>query len=493
MPTMDDLLAWHGVVGAGADQLHRLVADWQLLADLSFADLILFVPAGDGTFVAVAQIRPTTGPTAYQDDVVGLGAGAAERPQLVTALEERRICREGDPVWLGGVPVREEAIPVVIGGGVVGVVARDTNLAAARTPSRLEIAYLRSATDLAQMLAEGRWPDPSAAYDGTGPRVGDGLVRLDEDGTVSYASPNALSAHRRLGFLGDLHGLRLADVTADLVAPSPTPRDEPVGMIAGGRVPRLGEVEARDAIVQLRSIPLVPGGRRIGALVLVHDVTELRRRERQLMGKDATIREIHHRVKNNLQTVAALLRLQARRVEASEARQALEESVRRVSSIAVVHETLSGTLEEFVQFDEIADRVAAMVVDLVAPEQVSVRRRGSFGTLPSEIATPLAMVLTELLQNAVQHGYDGVDRPGAVEIVVERADGELRASVVDDGQGLPAGFEAAESDRLGLQIVRTLVSSELGGRLDVCPRTGGGTVATVTLSAPTASPERPAG
>ena len=492
MPTMDDLLAEHGVVGRDADHLHRLVGDWQLLADLSFADLILFVPGDDGTFVAVAQIRPTTGPTAYQDDVVGLVAGGAERPQLVVALEERRICREGDPVWLEGVPIREEAIPVVLGNRVIALVARDTNLAAARTPSRLEIAYLRSATDLAQMIAEGRWPDPSGSYDGTGPRVGDGLVRLDEDGTVSYASPNALSAYRRLGFLGDLLGLRLEDVTAELVAPSAGPRDEPVGLVAGGRVARVGEVEARDAIVQLRSIPLRPGGRRIGAIVLVHDVTEVRRRERQLMGKDATIREIHHRVKNNLQTVAALLRLQARRVDAVEARQALEESVRRVSSIAVVHETLSGTLEEAVQFDEIADRVAAMVVDVLAPEAVTVRRRGSFGTLSAEVATPLAMVLTELLQNAVEHGYEGVDRPGTVEIVVERAGNEVRASVVDDGRGLPAGFDVAASDRLGLQIVRTLVGSELSGRLEVRPREGGGTVATVTVSAPAASPERPA-
>src|SRR3954451_6349434 len=405
MPTMDDLLARHAVVGRDADLLHRLVGDWQLLADLSFADLILFIPGADATFVAVAQIRPTTGPTAYQDDVVGLVAGGAERPQLVVAMQERRICREGDPVWLQGVPIREEAIPVVLGDALVAVVARDTNLAAARTPSRLEIAYLRSATDLAQMLAEGRWPDPAGGYDGTGPRVGDGLGRLDEAGTVSYASPNALSAYRRLGFLGDLVGLQLADVTAELVAPTPAPRDEPAGLLAGGRGSRGGEIEARDAIVQLRAIPLVPGGHRIGALVLVHDVTEVRRRERQLMGKDATIREIHHRVKNNLQTVAALLRLQARRMDAVEARQALEESVRRVSSIALVHETLSGTLDEAMSFDEVADRVLSMVAE-VTDSPVVVKRVGSFGVLPAEVATPLAMVLSELVHNAVEHGYD---------------------------------------------------------------------------------------
>jgi two-component sensor histidine kinase len=485
---MDELLAAHGVAGGDADHLHKLVADWQLLADLSFADLLAFVPTGGvEEFVVVAQMRPTTGPTSYQDDLVGLTVTSSDRPQLALAVLERRICREGDPVWLEGVPVREETIPVVRDGRVIAVVARDTNLGAARTPSRLEIAYLRSATDLAQMLSEGRWPYPSGAVtdDGSGPRVGDGLVRLDADGSVAFASPNALSAYRRLGHLGDLVGLHLADVTAALADRSTSPLDEPVALIASGRAPRSGEIEARDAVLQLRSIPLRPGGEHIGALVLVHDVTELRRRERQLMGKDATIREIHHRVKNNLQTVAALLRLQARRMAVPEAREALEESVRRVSSIAVVHETLSGTLEESVHFDEIADRIAAMVLDVAAPEGVALRREGAFGVLPAEVATPLAMVLAELLQNAVEHAFHGVDRDGEVVIGATRGEGGwLRVEVRDDGRGLPAEFSIDASDRLGLAIVRTLVETELGGRLSAGERDGGGTVVTVEVSLP---------
>jgi two-component system, sensor histidine kinase PdtaS len=483
---MDELLAKHGLPSADTDHLHRLVADWQLLADLSFADLILFVPIADNLFVAVAQIRPTTGPTAYQDDVVGQLASAADRPQLAVAALEGRICREGDPVWLSGIPVREEAIPVVLDTRTIAVVARDTNLAAARTPSRLEIAYLRSATELAQMLAEGRWPaaGEGGPDDGSGPRAGDGLIRLDPDGTVAYASPNALSAYRRLGHLGDLVGLRLDTVTASLVPPVSGALDEPVAAAAAGRLPRLGEIEARDAVVQLRSIPLRPGGDHIGAIVLVRDVTEVRRRERQLIGKDATIREIHHRVKNNLQTVAALLRLQARRVSVPEARAALEESVRRVSSIAVVHETLSGTLDESVRFDEIADRIAAMVTEVAAPEGVRLQRTGSFGTLPAEVATPLAMVVTELLQNAVEHGFTE-EVGGLVDLRVQRSE-SLRVAVVDDGRGLPPDFRLDESDRLGLQIVRTLVETELGGRLTLERRDSRGTIVTVEVRLPTA-------
>src|SRR5919201_2390321 len=254
------------------------------------------------------------------------------------------------------------------------------------------------------MVAEGTFPYPADEVTlFRSPRVGDGLIRLDAAGRVVYASPNAQSAYRRLGLAADLIGAELGVVTAGLCA-SDEPLDESLMVVAAGRAPREAEVDGNGSVVQLRSIPLIVGGSRTGALGLVRDVTELRRRERELMTKDATIREIHHRVKNNLQTVAALLRLQARRVQAPEARAALEESVRRVSSIALVHETLSHAPEEIVDFDDIADRVAMMAGEVSSPEvRVTPKITGQFGMLPATVATPLAMVLTELLQNALEH------------------------------------------------------------------------------------------
>jgi two-component sensor histidine kinase len=203
------------------------------------------------------------------------------------------------------------------------------------------------------------------------------------------------------------------------------------------------------------------------------------------MTKDATIREIHHRVKNNLQTVAALLRLQARRLRAPEARAALDEAIRRVGSIAVVHETLSHAPEEVVDFDDIADRVARMAGEVSAAEVgVIPKITGSFGQLSAAVATPLAMVLTELLQNALQHGFSGAQaarEPGLIEVVVVREPERLTVTVADTGVGLPEGFELDSTTSLGLQIVRTLVVGELGGRLRITPRRGGGTEAVVDL------------
>jgi two-component sensor histidine kinase len=216
--------------------------------------------------------------------------------------------------------------------------------------------------------------------------------------------------------------------------------------------------------------------------VLVRDITDLRRRDMELLSKDATIREIHHRVKNNLQTVAALLRLQARRTAIPEASRALAESVRRVNSIALVHETLSASVDERVDFDELVDKVLPVIGDgATAESRAKVRRDGSFGVLPAALATPLVLVLTELVHNALAHAFDA-GQVGEVTVVAERSPEALNVTVADDGCGLPEGFDLERSPGLGLQIVRTLLDSELDSSLHARARPGGGTEALMRLS-----------
>ncbi|NIJ10779.1 two-component sensor histidine kinase [Saccharomonospora amisosensis] len=474
MSTLAELLADNtGLPGEAVDHLQMVVAEWQLLADLSFADFLLWVPSeqDDGDFVCVSQVRPTTGPTAHPEDVVGTRFTTADHPQLGRAMREERICREEEPHWYRDLPMRREAIPVRFGDSVIAVLSRDTNLASPRVPSPLEIAYLGSAADLCQMIADGTFPSVDGTSDvHTSPRVGDGLIRVDSSGTVVFASPNGQSAYHRMGHESDLIGTRLAPLTRSLIR-DPFDATEVSHRILDaldGKPGSRTEVESRrGAVVLFRALPLRPGGRAAGALVLVRDVTEVKRRDRALLSKDATIREIHHRVKNNLQTVAALLRLQSRRTPSPEARQALGESVRRVSSIAMVHEALSMSVDERVDLDKLLDNVLPMVGEVATAEsQVTLSRTGSFGVVVAEIATPLVMVVAELVQNAVGHAFAG-GRNGKVEIVVERSARWLDVLVRDNGKGLPAGFSLERADGLGLQIARTLVESELRGSLSL--------------------------
>ena len=488
MPTLNDLLAANAEMApADVEWLHLLVGDWQMISDLSIADLVLWVRerSGDG-WVAVAHCRPSTGATVYYDDLVGTRAPRGRRVQVDRAWELRRITRDRDPEWHDDVPVREEAIPVVHRGEVIAVVGRHTNLAAARTPSRLELTYQQCADDLARMISTGDFPMTGA---GTGsrrgaPRVGDGLVRLDRDGRVTYASPNAISALHRLGYVGDLVAVPLVDIiTPQLDALMGATADESLPLVLAGRAPWRSDIEAHGTTLSLRAIPLTSAGKRVAALVLVRDVSELRRRERELLTKDATIREVHHRVKNNLQTVAALLRLQARRIPSEEGRVALQEAMRRVATIALVHETLSEGLGETVEFDDVVERTIAMAVELAGSgtsgRKVQVHREGRFGELEAENATPLALVLTELVTNAVEHGLAAGG--GTVTIEAQREGRNLHAEVRDDGAGLPQGFVAGK-DGLGTQIVKALVGGEMRGRIAWSSPPEGGTTVTVDVT-----------
>ena len=471
MPTLNEVLHASTDLAPGeVEWLQLLVGDWQLISDLSFADLVLWVPGGLEGWLAVAHVRPTTGQMVFFEDVVGRRTHRGRQSLLDQAYADRRIVRERDPIFREDMPVREEAIPVVKAGRALAVITRHTNLGAMRTPSRLELTYQALADALARMIAAGEFPNVSAP---TGqrrgaPRVGDGVIRLDVNGLVSYASPNALSAIHRLGHVGDVIGELLAKVIADLLRDE-SPVDESLAVVVTGRAPWRTEVSSRGSSVSMRAIPLTEGGQRVGALLLLRDVSELRRREQELITKDATIREIHHRVKNNLQTVAALLRLQARRLPEGEAgRVALEEAVRRVGVIALVHETLSQGFDEVVEFDDIAVRGLQAITEVAKVEHpISTKVIGSFGKLRAEDATAMAMILSELVQNAVEHGFTG-SAEGTICVEAQRSaddhgDELLSVTISDDGVGLPSDFRPGASG-LGTQIVESLVQ-DLRGRI----------------------------
>ena len=459
-----------------ADQVHRLrelVADWQLLSDLSFADLILWVPLRKDMkswptgYVAVAHIRPTTAATLFPHDVIGEEITYGARPHIDQALSSAEIIRDTQPEPMGDFMVKEETIPVIFDEHVIGVISRHRNSELMRQPSRLELNYREIAHNLYRMISEGTFPYPDAGslFD-PAPRVGDGLIRLDVNGVVSYASPNARSAFSRLGWMSEVEGHLLGEVAQSLARVRPDAHEETIALGLTGKSLKRVEIENAGGTIDFTVLPLIKSGDRIGAIVMLNNVTELRRRERELVTKDATIREIHHRVKNNLQTVSALLRLQARRIEDPGASAALNEAVRRIASIALVHETLSSSRDSSVAFDEVLDSLVSHALEL-SPRmnELHIERTGKLGSLEPRIATPLALVITELIHNALEHGL--ADEGLALGIHVSSNGSELSVTISDDGVGFPEGFDISTSPNLGLQIVRTLTENELRGTLSL--------------------------
>lgn len=503
MATTAELARYYTMLEApDVDHLQRLVASWGLLADLCFADLLLLarveparnVPGvaeeaeGAGErLVVLGQVRPLTSQTLFRSDWMGNVISVDERPMVMRSLRLGEMI-EGEITHTSlREQVRVQCIPVKREGRTIAVMTRESTPTVGRHQGELERAYIEVFNRFVRMIATGQFPFSNEEGQGEeAPRVGDGAIILDASARVEYASPNAISALHRIGVHANTEGMRLTELglQENVVRTSFTTAH-----------PATEEVErGPEVTVLIRCLPLIDdAGGVTGAVVLLRDVSELRRRDRLLMSKDATIREIHHRVKNNLQTISSLLRLQARRLPSSDGKAALEESVRRIRSIALVHETLSHEAGDDVPFIEIVRPLVRMVEEgLISPEHpVRFKVVGDAGKLPATIATPLAVVLTELLQNVVDHAYppglDSVD--GNVILELDNNGRDLRVTVTDDGAGLADGFSIESSTGLGLSIVRTLVTTELTGTIDMRLGPGGdsrpGTV--VELNVPLAA------
>ncbi len=456
--------------------LNRLVSEWGMLADLSFADLLLCVTTRAGEWTVVAQVRPATAQTIYPDDLVGQRCDPAKAAVIGEALASAKITEA--PVADASddaEPARLVAIPVVRDGVPIAVLTKEWTDRRGRRPGQLEHTYGRIFEQFAAMVAAGSFPFADRVGDSSSaPRVGDGVMWLGESVEVRYMSPNASSALHRVGIQTSALGMRLAELGF---------HDGVVRQAFEHRSPVIEEFEQGDITLLCRCVPLLDGDRVDGAILLMRDVTELRKRDRLLLSKDATIREIHHRVKNNLQTISSLLRLQARRLTHPEAIAAVGESVRRIRTIALVHEALSREVGDDVTFAEIVRPLVRLAEEgLQSPDRpIRFTVHGDGGRIPASIATPLSVVLTELLQNAVDHGFPEGSGGGSVRVDLRNHGNRLDLAVVDDGRGVDPGFKLDDATGLGLSIVRTLVTTELNGSITMQPNPPRGTLIELTI------------
>ena len=460
--------------------LHHLVADWQVIADLSFADLLLILQNGEGKYIIAEQCRPSTVMSLRADDVVGDVVEEEMSAELDAAMASESVFRSTVLRTVGESTVCNVYAPVRHNGKTLGLVVRETNMATRESNGRYESESISAGKQLYEMIPRGQFPYRNPIMNQRhNARVADGFIVLTVEGIVRYASPNAISCFRRLGSVSTMQGEYLSEIGTKLLREN-DPVLETLPLVLSGKAAVDSELDANKSAVSMRSLPLMDANGRVGAVVLCRDVTELRRREKELQTKDATISEIHHRVKNNLQAVSALLRLQARKTKSEEVKKELKEAQRRVQTIAMVHEGLSQTADEIVDYDKVISSLLKMAVDLATmrDQHIDIDFIGRFGMMPAQDATPLSLVLTELITNSVEHGFEG-RKEGHITISVGRGGNNLNVVVEDDGTGLANeehdGMARSSGSGLGTQIISTFVNNDFGGTVRWEPRRGGGT------------------
>ncbi len=463
---MADFVACADLDSEARAHLNNLAENLQLVADLAYGDVALACVHPHGGLQVIADARPNTAVAPMAAVRVGLTLEPAAETEAHEALAGgtvvigtlRRVAR--------GIKYATAAFP--IGDPTVyAVVVRNLAEQVTRAPGAMESAFMGAAEELLDVLRSGPLLDVrDGAPFSTTRRAGDGVMRVDATGLITYASPNAVNIMRLAGVEGSLTGMQASSLPGGGFGIAP---------VLGTRGAIGVDTEVAERVLQYRSIALSTG-----VLVLVEDLTEARRREAEIKVKEATIREVHHRVKNNLQTISSLLRIQARRTDSDEARHALAEATERVASMAVVHDLLAGSDDEHIDFAQAAHTVVDLVSRGLLGENalIEVPVTGTTGAVDAHHATSLALVVAELVHNAIEHGFEPGE-PGRVEVAMRRVPHELILTVRDNGRGVPAGFDPHTSANLGLEIVRTVVEDDLGGTLGFSA--GKGTTVTVRV------------
>ena len=465
--------------------LHRVEQGMAIVADVSRSDLLFYCLLNPKRAVVVAQSAPHSISSIYLRRVTGTQVTQQEEPYVFQALLKSRQARGDLGLIADRAPIVQEVLPVRNEQGrVIGALSFETNLLEQERHRRRSKVFQVAVRQLWNMLRRGEL-SRTASLRPFGEH--DGILVGDAQQRVIYTSGVATSLYRRVGRLENLVGRRLSSLS---------PADsELVGRAIEDGCCVEEESQVRDrvwvskALVLLshethpfsirRALGVVDREPRLaGVLLMIHDATEARRKERELKVKSAMIQEIHHRVKNNLQVIAALLRIQARRSVHKETRLALWEAVQRILSVAVVHEFLSEADARVINVRELTQRIITQTQQgVLGPDQhIRLRLEGPSLYLPAQQATTCALIVNELIQNAVEHAFVETSQ-GTITVQLGEENDVIRISIIDDGRGLPQGFTVDGAESLGLQIVRTLVQDDLKG--DFQMRNGEGTKAII--------------
>ena len=473
---MQKLLRQAGLSEPDGALLIQVASDLPILADLSRADLtVLCLGSGKQRPIRLAHASPHSSSPLYDDLAMGEDSEpAAPEVEVRRAFDGAISSRSVITKTIRGATVARQLYAVRgADGGIIAVLVKDAYWLAYERHRRRSRSFQEALQALIMMvlcgeLAEADRLDPFGEHDG--------IVYVGPDRRIHYMSGIASELFRQLGYRDNLVGRRVSELeTEDSHLVSRALAERQCVQI---RTEEGGLVWIRQALPVFRVIDYRPmiqqlaarfqrssiAAHRDGVLILVHDATEALKAQRELESKMALLREVHHRVKNNLQIVASILRMQARRVETAEAKSVLQESVGRILSVAVIHEFLSNNAKGTINLLDVARRIVAQVQQgLIDPsKQISLRVQGPDIWLPSERATQCALVINELVHNAIEHGMAHREQ-GTVQVrLVDRGEG-VTIVVADDGEGLPANFDLKVDSNLGLRLVRNMVERDLCG------------------------------
>jgi two-component system, sensor histidine kinase PdtaS len=423
----------------------------QLFANLSQADVFIdcLLPGGEEAIV-VAEAHPITGKSLYSEPVVGKIAYKENEPGVFFCFKtgkpvigSRGVSQENVIMQQNVMPIQNEF------GKIIGVLIMEQDITEKIQQEKNVELLMETTEQLSETLyhvamSETAIPD----------LMHEGLLLFDRDYYITFANDRAKEMFETNSHLvGEkVDSLPFGSMIKEEL-------DIQKGMF-------FHEFQLGKRFLQLKAVSIQRNSRTVGGVLLLRDLSELKEKEKQLMIKSAVIREIHHRVKNNLQTIASLLRLQMRRIDSQEVEKIFREIINRITSISIIHEVLSLEGTDMIECKEVIELVSNTIISSMkqSEQKITVHVDGSSLYLPSQKASSLALVINELVQNAINHAFVNRDE-GVIRIYLKEQNQIVSLTVTDDGVGFD--FEKAQQKGcLGLQICQTLIYEDLEGILE---------------------------
>ena len=435
--------------------LRRCSVSADLASDIAHAHVTVYVADTDPKCLYVyAQSRPLTNFVSHSPSLLGRSIRRVEDPLVDRALESG-IVVNGKKEWELGVFAQLRIFPLFdMKHKPFAAVAFE---ATGEHEFATEEIFVNAAMELLLGVDSAKIKD-DVNYRRLTPN--DGVLIVDDDNKILAANNSVLHILSVLG-VNEPVGKRVNSVQINWPL---------VSMALKTGIAESKEIAEEGLKLNLRVIPIISTANPSIAVVILTDVTALKQKEEELLIKSVVIKEIHHRVKNNLQTIASLLRMQARRTNSQEAKDILRDAINRVNSIAIVHESLSQQEKGEINVAEVSrDIYHAVLTSMVAPD---LHLETSFEVeevlLPSEQATGIALILNELLQNAIEHGFEN-KKTGKLCVSFKVCANIGILEITDDGCGLPQDFNITQTNSLGLKIVQTMAETDLGGKFQLLP------------------------
>lgn len=439
--------------------LQNMLPALGLASDIARAKLTVFLPDSDKKFFNIyTQIRPLTLLGEAGADMTGQRVRCLEEPLVARAMQQN-IPVTGKREWKLGIFSSFRVFPLRDGfGKCFGALSFDTD-----DPDEV---MLRTALDFLMSVPVGS----VRQYERLSPE--DGLMVVDAQKVIIAVNNKARHIFQVL-HVADVLGRR----TNDLAINWPL-----VGMVIDTGIAESKQFFMHGRLLLMKVLPVPARPKSNCAIVILQDITELHKKDEELLIKSAVIKEIHHRVKNNLQTIVSLLRLQERRTESSEAKSILQDCIGRVNSIAVVHEYLSQQGDGMIDVGKVAKSIYQALVSSMLNSDFVLET--DFATdnvlLPSEKATSIALILNELLQNAIEHAFAGRAN-GKLTVRFNDSGSCYELLIADNGVGMPPDFSWQQSSSLGLKIIKTMAEADLKGSFALVPLADGGVQASVII------------